>query len=284
MTDHKNRLVTIIFLNILILLQWPLLVSVAKADTVKKWAVVVGVEGGGATHLDDDAQDFADVLQSVYGFPSNQTILLTNSQATKGAFTSALETVRDMEDNQTVVAIFISAHGDTDTFALYDGWMYGSELQSILAQYESPKMLVLINSCKSGSLLYLSNAVHGIVVTACNATELTYDVENFQNTVFVEYFVNEGMAQGRADSNGDGHVTVEEAFFYAEAKCNPPPGPLIIPRTHPQMADNYAGDMDLAQAVHAPWFTSLPVAVLIAVIVLAWHRKKIAQKDSKARI
>ena len=281
MTNHRKVALTSAILTLLIVLHFAFLTPNVKADSNDKWAVVVGVEGGGATHLDNDAQDFANVLQTVYGFPSNQTILLTNGQATKSAVTSALQTVRDYEDNQTIVAIFFSTHGDTDMFCLYDAWMTGSELQSILAQYESPKMLVLINACKSGSILYISSVVQGIVISACNATELTYDIENFQNTVFVEYFVNQGIAQAKADSNSDGHVTVEEAFIYAEAKCNPPPGPLIIPRTHPQIVDNYTGSMDLAQAVHAPWFTSLTLTVLAAVIILALYRKRTLTKVQK---
>jgi len=145
--------------------------------------------------------------------------------------------------------------------------------ESILSQYESPKMLVVINSCKSGSMLHIGNSINGIFMTACAADELTYDVENFQNTVFVEYFVDQGMSQGKADSNEDGHITAEEAFYYAESKCNPLPGPIIIPRTHSQMIDNYEGNLDLSEPVHAPWFTSLPIALLATIVLLIFLRK-----------
>lgn len=280
MRNIKRSFPTVALSAIFILALSLSLLPAVRAENENKWAVVVGVEGSDTPHLDNDAQDFAGVLQSLYGFPSGQIILLINGGATKDAVLSALETVRDAENNQSVVAIFISAHGDTDKVRLYDDWLSGSELSSILSQYESPKILVVINACKSGSWLYIGSSIRGILITACAADELTYDVDNFQNTVFVYYFVDQGMAQGKADSNQDGHVTVEEAFYYAESKCNPPPGPLIVPRTHPQMVDNYAGDFDLSLPVHAPWFSNLMAVLAITVSAYAIYTKRLGRKKA----
>jgi len=280
MTNIKRSFSTAALSAIFILALSLSLLPAVRAENENKWAVVVGVEGSDTPHLDNDAQDFAGVLQSLYGFPSSQIILLRNSGATKGAVLSALETVRNAENNESVVAIFFSAHGDTEKIRLYDDWLWASELSGMLSQYESPKILVVINACKSGSWLYIGSSIRGILITACDANELTYDIDNFQNTVFVYYFVDQGMAQGKADSNRDGLVTVEEAFYYAESKCNPPPGPLIVPRTHPKMVDNYAGDFDLSLSVHTPWFSDLLAVMAVTVTAYAIYTKRLGHKKA----
>jgi hypothetical protein len=230
-----------------------ILLTPVTAESSNLWAVVVGVDGGGATHLDNDAQDFANVLQAVYGYHSSNIRLLINSEATKTAVLNALEWVGAQADNSSsAVAIFFATHGSVDTLYLYDDTLTEDELSNSLSAMKSHNILVAISACYSGSFLDLADTFPtGIVVTASADDEVTYDIDNFENTVFVEYFVDRGMAQGLADANNDGVVTVEEAFVYAEAKCNPPPGPLIIPRTHPQMVDNYEKDFELSNPIHA---------------------------------
>lgn len=252
--------------------------ATVRAESTDLWAVVVGVEGGGATHLDNDAQDFANVLQSVYGYPSNNIRLLINSEGTKASVLSALEWVRDQADNSSsAVVIFFSTHGGNDVLYLYDDTLTENELYASISEINSHNILVLINACRSGSFLDLAGALStGIVITACNATEPTYDIENFENTVFVEYFVNEGMGQRLADDNGDGIVTVEEAFVYAEAKCNPLI--LITPRTHPQMVDNYEEEFELSNPIHTPWFTSLSMVLLATTSIIFLKRRRASSR------
>lgn len=267
--NMKKYLVIVLAISLLAFLPFRI-PTVNAASSPDHWAVVVGVEGGDADHLDNDAQDFANVLMTQYGYPSSNIILLTNSQATKGAVIGALQWVRDHESSASTVSIFFSAHGNYDTLILYDDVLWDYELSNILVTFESENILVVINACHSGSFLDVADIIaYGILITACEADEITYDIDSYQNTIFIEYFVDQGMSQGNADANQDGTVTMEEAFYYAESKCNPPPGPLIVPRTHPQMVDNYAGDF-----VHAPWFMSLPLALLATIGAMLVARKK----------
>jgi len=247
-----------------------------KADSSDLWAVVVGVNGGEATHLDNDAIDFANVLTSVYGYPSSNIKLLTNDEATKASVITALEWLKNQESEPSGVSIFLSTHGDYDKLYLYDSILWDYELSDILADFESKNILVVINACHSGSFLNVADTISsGILITACAAEETTYDIALFANTLFVEYFVDRGMSQGLADENADGIVTVEEAYRYARNNCLDPPGALQP--THPQMIDNYIGDFNLSEPVHAPWFTSLPLALLLTVALLVLLRKKRAQ-------
>jgi len=221
-----------------------------EIDSSNLWAVVVGVNGGGATHLDDDALNFANILMSTYGYPSSNIRLLINSEATKANVTSVLQWLRDQESTSSGVCIFFSAHGDYDKIYLYDDTLWDYEFSNILAGLESHNILVVINACHSGSFQDVTETIYsGIIISACAANETTYDISLFANTIFIEYFVDRGIFQGLADEDGDGVVTVEEAFRYAQYKCSNPPG--AIPATHPQMTDKYNGEYLLSNPVHA---------------------------------
>jgi hypothetical protein len=249
-------------------------VNADSSGDVQLWAVVVGVEGGDATHLDDDAQDFADVLTTTYGYPSSNIKLLINSEATKAAVINALEWVRDQELKPDGVTIFFSTHGGDNNLHLYGDALWDYELSNILSEFESHNILVVISACRSGSFLDVADAfTYGILATACTAEELTYDIPLFANTIFVEYFVDRGMSQGLADANEDGVVSVQEAFNYAYEHCVDPPGALKP--THPQMIDKYEEEYLLSSPVHAPWFSNLMAVLAVVVLAYAIYTKKI---------
>ncbi|MFW6111371.1 MAG: C13 family peptidase [Thermoproteota archaeon] len=257
-------------------------VPMVQADSTELWAVVVGVNGGDATHLDDDAMDFATALTSVYGYPSSNVKLLTNEEATKSAVLSALEWLDGQESSSDGVSIFFAAHGSEDQLHLYDAYLSDSELSNAVSGLESESVFVGVVACHSGSFLDVADSFsHGVLVTACAANESTYDLGYYGNTIFGEYFVDQGMLNKSmpADANGDNMTTVEEAFYYAYDVCaNDPPGALSP--THPQMADKYPSESDndfdlYLQAPFAnPWFTSLPLILLATVAVLTYLRKK----------
>jgi hypothetical protein len=251
-------------------------IPLVTADSVDRqlWAVVVGVEGGGATHLDNDAQDFANVLINTYGYPSGNIRLLINSEATKASVIDALNWMSSQEQVPDGVSIFFSCHGSVDYLHLYDAFLSDSELASILSGFDTHNILVVINACHSGSFLNVADAIDsGIVLTACTADEQTYDIVFFGNTIFIEYLVDQGMSQGMADSNGDGLVSVEEAYSYAYSNCAAPPGALVP--THPEMVDKYEQTYILSSPIHTPWFTNLMLDVTVVIFGYAIRTKKI---------
>ena len=257
--------------SILLIVFFAMMLTCASIPTVtadvqrQLWAVVVGVEGGGATHLDNDAQDFADVLTSIYGYPSENIRLLTNSAATKSAVINALNWLADQEEKPDGVTIFFSAHGAGNKIKLYnDEQFWDYELASILSEFESHNMLVIINACLSGNFLDVADVIDiGILLTACSADESTYDISLFANTIFVEYFL-ESLS---------GYVSVQTAFDYAYANCADPPGALTP--THPQMVDKYGEGYILSSPVHAPWFSNFMAVMAVTVLGYAIYKKKI---------
>jgi len=272
MKGNRNFLIAALFALTLSCASIPLVT--ADSGDKQLWAVVVGVEGGGATNLDNDAQDFANVLINTYGYPSDNIRLLTNSEATKSAVISALEWLKAQEARPDGVSIFFSTHGSVDNLHLYDAFLSDSELSSILSGFDSHNILIVINACHSGSFLDVGDVIEsGIVLTACIADEITYDVIFFANTIFIEYLVEQGMSQGLADGNGDGVISVEEAYNYAYGNCADPPGALAP--THPEMVDKYEGEYLLSSPVHTPLFSNLMSVMAISIFGYAVYTKKI---------
>lgn len=246
----------------------------ADAGDRNFWAVVVGVDGGGAVNLDNDAQDFANVLINVYGYPSENIVLLLNSEATKNAVINALEWLRDQEVQKDGVVIFFSTHGSVDSLHLYDAFLGASELSDILSGFDSHNLLVVVLACYSGSFIEIADAnEYSIVISATRADEVGYDVIPWENTIFGEYFIDRGISQGLADANTDGVVSVQEAYNYAKENCENPPGALTS--TYPQMMDRYEEDYFLNSPIHAPWFSNLMLAMAVVVLGYAIRTKKI---------
>ena len=153
------------------------LVSAESPETKQLWAVVVGVEGGGAVHLDNDAMDFANVLTSTYGYPSSNIKLLINSEATKSAVISALEWIRDQESKPDAVCLFFSVHGSSDCIYLYDDSLHDYELSTILLEFESHNILVVLSAPKRYLLSQLTTRPTG--------TEATNDIVNVSQSIDV---------------------------------------------------------------------------------------------------
>lgn len=90
----------------------------------------------------------------------------------------------------------------------------------------------------------LDDNAAGVVITACDDWELSYEDPTLQNGVFT-YYVVEGMG-GPADANANTEISVEELYNYA--------GPLAA-SSYPQNAqlyDGHPGELELSAAGDRP--------------------------------
>ncbi|MDY6917694.1 MAG: caspase family protein, partial [Chloroflexota bacterium] len=111
------------------------------------------------------------------------------------------------------------------------------ELGNWLAALPGEPVLVALDTCHSGGMIRqgvvqskgigegsaagqgdgfardLYGVIDGVVVTACDDAEASYEDPILQNGVFTYYLV-EGL-NGAADANGDDQISMEEAFNYA---------------------------------------------------------------------
>jgi len=79
-----------------------------------------------------------------------------------------------------------------------------------------------------------------IVTMACRENELAGESGSVENGFYTYLVVDEGMLQGLADADGDGTVTVEEAFEYCSSNMR-----SYSPSQRPVMNDQYPGELNL---------------------------------------
>lgn len=233
-----------------------------KESPANKWAVVVGIadyEGSeyDLWHTDEDAKEMARALIENYGFDSGNIKLLLNRKATYRAIVSAIDWLIQNEDAESTVVFFFSGHGfravdsegwDSDTesdgqdegivsydfYGLPDGF-----LQQKLSTLESQKIALCFGSCHSGGMFDDASDLQGanrVVASACRADEYAWDYLLLGNTLWGKYFVDEGLLQGLADTQGDDSIEEAHAYAYSE---------VIGERSdsHPQMNDQYVGEL-----------------------------------------
>jgi len=217
----------------------------------EKWAVLIGIADyqgrrNDLWHTDEDAKDMETVLSSLYGFQEDHMKILLNREATVQAILDAIDWL-DAQEKSTddIVVFFFSGHGysspedewentddiyefeesdNVDEFIVsYDLWAYADGfLAQKFAAFDSDNVFLWFGSCHSGGMEDIAYApsFSGVICTACLEDQYGFDVYRFGNTLFGEYYIDQGILKGLGDGHGpygadDGVVTVEEAFYYA---------------------------------------------------------------------
>jgi hypothetical protein len=223
----------------------------AEEDEAECWAVIVGVSEykhyDDLLYNDDDAQELASQLCPIWG--DDHVKLLTNSMATKQAIYDAItDWLAFREEANDVVLFFFSGTGerDEDAFAPYDAfsdltWVYSNTLNYWLSTLDSEKIVVILESTRAGRFEASLSDSGRIVLMACRSDESSWYNTVFQHSIF-SYFVLEALREFEAaDTNNDMELSAEEIFNYAQPETED----RLKGEQHPQMSDQYSGELSL---------------------------------------
>jgi len=236
--------------------------STSAVATLDKLAVLVGINDYDGTQNDlrycvNDINDVYDVLVNKYGFPANNIMKLTDSEATYGNVLSALDWLAQNEGPNSTVVFYYSGHGSKSS-SDRDGdgektdecivtrelaFLWDGTLAAKFLNMESSKIWLGFDSCYSGGMAdaLQDDGLRGIArvnTMACKANQFSGESSTIQHGYFTYLLVDQGILLGKADSNGDGSVSIEEAFSYAQAnikKYTRPQSPVV--------SDGYSGDL-----------------------------------------
>jgi WD40 repeat protein len=201
---------------------------------------------GGLRQLRAPAQDAADLAQvladpGIGGFAVTSVIDQTAQQ-----LRLAVEDILADRGTQDLLLVYLSCHGLLDAhrtlfFAATDTrkdrvQSTGVEAAWVLGQLEhcrARRQILILDSCFSGAFAHGAKgdadlglqglfAGHGrgrIVLTASNATEYSFEGQPTHPTsgpgsVFTTALIK-GLRTGAADTDHDGHITVDDAYSYA---------------------------------------------------------------------
>ncbi len=198
-----------------------------------------------------DAKDFADLFKDQGGsekdrlFGSVEIKTLTGKDATTAAIKECIEKFRyDFKTGaigpRDVLLVFISSHGfiyqdqlriQGDDFKEIYKETYSVAYNEITSRLKEVncKKLIFLDACFSGgakaSVVDINNAIkdlnqQGEGVTTFSSSsndEYSYEDVKWQNGAFT-YAIKEGLANGKADSDGNGIVTINELYTFVSAK------------------------------------------------------------------
>lgn len=234
------------------------------------------------------ANDMARALADA--FPHQK--IMVNREVTHDGVRAAIADWLGLAPADSPVLIYYSGHGsrqkDADgdendqfdetivpwDYGLHNEYIVDDELAQWVSELRSLNVLLVFDSCYSGSMergalgVYpeggttrspqpvLTDGIEGdlaaaagtrsgaamkrIVITACRPDEVAYESHTLQNGVLT-YYLLEGLA-GSGDADGDSWVTAQEAYQYSAREIETEFG-----RQHPQMVDQIGTGMRLRE-------------------------------------
>jgi uncharacterized protein YgiM (DUF1202 family) len=220
----------------------------------KIWALVIGVSDYssqmnqyGASDLrycNEDAKEIYQFLKSSNGgnIPDNQIRLLRDGEATKQNIIDNAKMLYSQANSDDLIILYFSGHGGPNILVAHDIPLKHSDIKEIVEQSKASKKICIADACYSGTwsksasaqmvqksltqsqlerLYYdaLSSSGNGLALfMSSQRNETSIEAPNLQQGLFT-YYIIEGL-KGKADSDGNKIITVEELYQYVKVKVS----------------------------------------------------------------
>lgn len=240
----------------------------AAAAQVERFAVVVGNDVGeppdvALSYAETDASRFASVLQEVGGVrPENLIELRGRDAATvRRTLIAVNERVRTT-GRQSVLIVYYSGHADAGALHLGATQLELGELEQLVRGSAATFRLLILDACRSGALtrvkggapippfdIRLAERVAGegaVFLTSSSASEDSQESDEIKGSFFTHFLLS-GLL-GAADENGDGRVTLDEAYRYAYEATLRASSRTLAGMQHPTFEYEVRGQGDLVLA------------------------------------
>lgn len=251
---------------LLVALVFVLAPSIAKAAIVR-YAVIVGNDEGAADeprlkYAQNDAERVHDVLTSLGDFREENVVLLQGRgrDAVQRVLIATNARIRSTPaKDQAVLFVFYSGHADSDALHLGAERLELSRLQQLVRGSSAELRLLVVDSCRSGALTRVKGgrkvepfkvelddtlAGEGVVfLTSSSANEDAQESDELKGSFFTHYLVS-GLV-GPADTDGDGTVTLAEAYGYAYDNTIRASSKTLIGTHHPTFEYDMRGQGDV---------------------------------------
>ncbi len=247
------------------------LAPLAAAAQVERFAVVVGNDQGAPpdaalSYAETDAARIASVLEEVGGVrPENLVLLRGQDAATARRTLIAVNDRVRAASSQTVLIVYYSGHADAGALHLGASPLELGELEQLVRGSAANFRLLILDACRSGALtrvkggtpiapfdIRLSERVAGegaVFLTSSSASEDSQESDEIKGSFFTHALVS-GLL-GAADENGDGRVTLDEAYRYAYQTTLRSSSRTLAGTQHPTFQYEVRGQGDVVLATLA---------------------------------
>lgn len=225
--------------------------SLSLAASARTYLVAVGVSDYPGTDKDLrlPANDAATV-QYIYSKNSNaESVLLTNSQATKSAVLSKMRATFAKASDNDIIVFFFSGHGSKGAFCAYDAQIAYSEIRQAMAASKAKNKMIFADACFSGKMRQgrrndaeQSFSKYNIMLfLSSRGNETSIERRDMKNGFFTSC-LQRGL-RGGADANRDRKITAKELFNYVSSGVKQ----LSNDKQHPVMWGKFSDDMMVMQ-------------------------------------
>lgn len=225
------------------------------------WALLIGINDYPGSSHDligsyQDARDLRTHLLSL-GWRADHITLIGNRDAGRARIIQGIRWLASKTDQRSVVVFHYSGHEllsrtasdgdgerrDVAIWAADNRLVVDGTLGRELGRVRAAKMWIDMATCRAGGFDDAGMMKAGRVLTfSAPESELSYENPAWRHSIFGWYVIVEGMRGRLADGDGNGLVTVEEAFRYGKPLVTE----LTNGRQHPFIVDLLDGDLSLA--------------------------------------
>ena len=224
-----------------------ILFSLAVTANAKTYLVAVGVSDYPGTDKDLrlPANDAATVPY-IYSKNSNaESVLLTNSNATKSAILSKLRSTFAKASENDIIVFFFSGHGSKGAFCAYDAQIPYSEIRQAMASSKAKNKMIFADACFSGKMRQgrkntaeqSFNNYNIMLFLSSRGNETSIERRDMKNGFFTSC-LQKGL-RGGADANKDRTITARELFNYVSTNVKT----LSSDKQHPVMWGKFSDNM-----------------------------------------
>lgn len=203
---------------------------------IRRYALIVGSSEGGAgrerlRYAGSDALAFSRVMEELGGVSAGDRLLLM--EADRAGLVTAISRMRQLvsstkppEARQELV-LYYSGHSDADGLLPRGERLSYTELRRLLSEVPVDVRIAILDSCGSGALTRfkggvsrpsfladISSQVRGhAFLASSSADEVAQEADSIGASFFTHFLIS-GL-RGAADANGDGRVTLNEAYQFS---------------------------------------------------------------------
>jgi hypothetical protein len=179
----------------------------------------------------EDATRIRDALIGGGGMRAADAYTFVDGEATVANVTAAIRTIAGRMGPEDTFVMFYSGHGgqtrrsggptstDPDsldeTLALYDGEITDDQLSALFDEIDDGTVLLWLDSCFSGGFAKDIVSAPGRMGIFSSEEDVTSNVaDKFRAGGYLSHFLDEAIAQGRADEDDDRSITAIELSQY----------------------------------------------------------------------
>ncbi|HVZ71825.1 MAG TPA: caspase family protein [Polyangia bacterium] len=241
---------------------------VARAETLHRFAVIVGNDSGGRDtrpllYARADARKVHDILTRLGGVRADdaQLVLDGTAQDLLAALATAERRAADAEAHgeRTALVVYYSGHAKDGALRLGDTSLPLDSLKARLASSPADVRIAILDSCRSGALTRTKGArrapafaiqadgptgAKGLVILTSSASDEDSQESDLVGGSYFSHHLASGLLGG-ADKSGDGRVTLFEAYAYAYDRTVADTAESAAGAQHPTFSYDLAGNGDL---------------------------------------